>query len=290
LDSPSSSDLLSDPPVQCLRYTPRSTAQGPCAWRPQRGRDSAETKATTAIADLAYAGFSRGFTDGHWDEFFELVADEADFAWPTAPGAGRYTGRNGREEMAWARRARRGWDQDGTTDGDLMAPATRSARRAAVRAVERRGTDPRGDRRKPPSSALRVGSVDPLARVHGRGSRSVARARVGRRVPPQSLRVRAASVRVRPRAPHAERSAISRSRATRSALASRWQRPPRCRQEGGCDAQAQRGEAQRGGQAWSGDPASSRQVPVDAKAPSSSCAEHSAVAAQRHVAAALNAG
>jgi ketosteroid isomerase-like protein len=60
---------------------------------------SADTTTTTAIADLAYARFSRGFTDGDWDAFFELVADEVDFAWPTAPGAGRFTGADGRREM-----------------------------------------------------------------------------------------------------------------------------------------------------------------------------------------------
>jgi ketosteroid isomerase-like protein len=60
---------------------------------------SADTPTTTAIADLAYARFSHGFTDGQWDEFFDLVADEVDFAWPTAPGAGRFMGAEGREEM-----------------------------------------------------------------------------------------------------------------------------------------------------------------------------------------------
>jgi ketosteroid isomerase-like protein len=57
------------------------------------------TTTTTAIADLAYAQFCRGFTEGRWDEFFDLVADEVDFAWPTAPGAGRFTGTDGRKEM-----------------------------------------------------------------------------------------------------------------------------------------------------------------------------------------------
>jgi hypothetical protein len=59
---------------------------------------SADTR-TTAIADLAYARFCRGFTEGRWDEFFDLVADEVDFAWPTAPGAGRFTGADGRRKM-----------------------------------------------------------------------------------------------------------------------------------------------------------------------------------------------
>jgi ketosteroid isomerase-like protein len=52
-----------------------------------------------AAAELAYARFCTGFLTGDWDPFFHLVADEVDFAWPVEPGAGRFTGREGRRLM-----------------------------------------------------------------------------------------------------------------------------------------------------------------------------------------------
>jgi ketosteroid isomerase-like protein len=60
---------------------------------------SIETTSTTTVADEAYSRFCRGFTDGLWDEFFALVAGEVDFSWPVAPGAGRFTGAEGRRRM-----------------------------------------------------------------------------------------------------------------------------------------------------------------------------------------------
>ena len=50
-------------------------------------------------AELAYARFCDGFLNGVWDPFFELVADEVEFAWPTEPGAGTFSGRAGRRLM-----------------------------------------------------------------------------------------------------------------------------------------------------------------------------------------------
>ena len=52
-----------------------------------------------AVADEAYARFCRGFSEGAWDDFFALVADEVDFSWPAEPGAGRFAGVDGRRQM-----------------------------------------------------------------------------------------------------------------------------------------------------------------------------------------------
>lgn len=49
--------------------------------------------------DVVYDRFCRGFTNGEWDPFFELVSDEVDFYWPTNPGAGRFNGADGRAAM-----------------------------------------------------------------------------------------------------------------------------------------------------------------------------------------------
>ena len=53
----------------------------------------------TAVAERAYERFCAGFLTGDWDPFFELVADEIDFAWPTEPGAGTFHGAEGRRRM-----------------------------------------------------------------------------------------------------------------------------------------------------------------------------------------------
>jgi ketosteroid isomerase-like protein len=53
----------------------------------------------TAVAELAYERICAGFLTGDWDPFFELVADEFDLGWPTEPGAGRYTGSDGRRRL-----------------------------------------------------------------------------------------------------------------------------------------------------------------------------------------------
>ncbi len=53
----------------------------------------------TAVAELAYERICTGFLTGAWDPFFELVADEVDLGWPTEPGAGRYTGADGRRRL-----------------------------------------------------------------------------------------------------------------------------------------------------------------------------------------------
>ncbi len=51
------------------------------------------------VAERAYERFCTGFTTGEWDDFFELVAEEVDFAWPVEPGAGRFSGSEGRKRM-----------------------------------------------------------------------------------------------------------------------------------------------------------------------------------------------
>jgi ketosteroid isomerase-like protein len=51
----------------------------------------------SSLADETYRRFSAGFSDGRWDEFFELVAEEVDFRWPAEPGAGHFTGVEGRQ-------------------------------------------------------------------------------------------------------------------------------------------------------------------------------------------------
>lgn len=53
----------------------------------------------TATAELIYTRFLDGFLTGTWDPFFEHVADEVDFAWPTNPGAGEFHGAEGRALM-----------------------------------------------------------------------------------------------------------------------------------------------------------------------------------------------
>lgn len=52
-----------------------------------------------AVAELAYERFCTGFTTGSWEPFFELVADEVDFAWPVEPGSGTFHGVEGRRLM-----------------------------------------------------------------------------------------------------------------------------------------------------------------------------------------------
>lgn len=54
---------------------------------------------STAVAELAYERICAGFRTGAWDPFFELVADEVDLGWPTDPGAGRFTGADGRRRL-----------------------------------------------------------------------------------------------------------------------------------------------------------------------------------------------
>jgi hypothetical protein len=59
------------------------------------------------VAELVYGRFSAGFTTGAWDPFFELVTDEVDFVRPTGPGAGRFSGTEGRTLMDKSPRLRR---------------------------------------------------------------------------------------------------------------------------------------------------------------------------------------
>ena len=48
------------------------------------------------VAERAYERLCTGFTTGAWDPFFDMVADEVDFGWPVEPGAGRFSGSEGR--------------------------------------------------------------------------------------------------------------------------------------------------------------------------------------------------
>ncbi len=52
-----------------------------------------------SVAELAYERFCTGFETGAWDAFFDLVAEEVDFGWPVEPGAGRFSGTEGRSRM-----------------------------------------------------------------------------------------------------------------------------------------------------------------------------------------------
>ena len=57
------------------------------------------TTDVSAVAELAYERVSKGFLTGDWDPFFELVADEVELGWPVEPGAGRFSGADGRRRL-----------------------------------------------------------------------------------------------------------------------------------------------------------------------------------------------
>jgi ketosteroid isomerase-like protein len=51
----------------------------------------------TAISETIYERLCSGFTNGDWDAFFAYVEDELPVTWPSGPGAGSYTGAEGRQ-------------------------------------------------------------------------------------------------------------------------------------------------------------------------------------------------